>query len=169
MADFDFGTIIYLLLIALVTIMGGRKKKKNPAGNKPAQENSPYGKDVLEEILQQIAGVPQSEEKPKPAYKKPVQDPVFAYSSPQPSKSDPFYSVENHFPIVDAVEPDYFERKQDFFESNKKTMDFDAIMEGGMMSSSIAMDKPNTQPKKRQKIDLRKAVIYSEILNRKSW
>lgn len=169
MADFDFGTIIYLLLIALVTIMGGRKKKKNPVATKPAQENSPYGKDVLEEILQQIAGVPLNEEKSKSVYRETTKETAFAFSAQQQGKSENLFSVENHFPPVDSVEPDYFERKQDFFESNKKTMDFDAIMEGGILSSSAAIDNPIQNEKKRTKINLRKAVIYSEILNRKTW
>jgi hypothetical protein len=169
MADFDFGTIIYLLLIALVTILGGRKKKKTPVDPYPETGNRAPKKDVLEEILQQIVGIPGNEEKPVQPVRRRETMPAYAQPVTKSGQPEYLFSVENNYPPLDAVEQDYFEKKQDFFETNKKTMDFDAIMEGGILSSAEEIEASSNKVRKKTRINLRDAVIYSEIINRKSW
>ncbi len=79
---------------------------------------------------------------------------------------------EEAFPSVPQEEPDYLIVEQQESEpyENEQGYKFEAKNEGGVLINSDLKTETGTQeiiPKKKEGFSLRKAVIYSEILNRK--
>lgn len=165
MADFDFGTIIYLIAIVIATIYGGSKKRKKQRNYQDEPAQAPPKKDYLADLLRefeiQIPAQPDTQVQKSPETGTRKTQPVFV--NPQPETIEAY----NHY--LDKVDEDYFERRKDYFESNKIGMNYDAIMEGGINSHTLGSARQVNSRRTSGKINLKKAVLYSEILNRKQW
>lgn len=170
MPDFDFGTIIYLIIIILATVLGGKKRKKTSAQGSSSQSSKKTGRSLLDELLKELQVQPEVFTAPEAST---AQHPYTRPARTKPA-SDTIYqeSVENNFPsypVIDKVDDDYFERRKDYFESNKITMNFDAIMEGGVAAAKPGAMRTPVYKKAKPKLKLKEAFVYSEILNRKQW
>jgi len=170
MAELDFGTIIYLVIIILATVFGGRKKKKTSSQDIPIKSSRKSGRSFLDELLKELQVQPETVTSPE----QPSRQHPYAPQQKVTSSQNEFYkdSVESNypvFPILDKVEEDYFEKKRDYFESNKVSMNFDAIMEGGVNTALLGSTPPLMYKKAKPKFKLKEAFVYSEILNRKQW
>ncbi len=165
MADFDFGTIIYLIAIVVATIYGGSKKRKKQRNYQDEPVQAPPKKDYLADLLREFEIQIPSQQEPQikvaPEQTTRKTQPVFVNPAPE--------TIEAYNHYLDKVDDDYFERRKDYFESNKIGMNYDAIMEGGINSHTLGSARQITYKKTSGKINLKKAVLYSEILNRKQW
>jgi hypothetical protein len=103
--------------------------------------------------------------------KKKKQIPV---ATEEPKNPENFWDLfrEEAFVPQPKTEPEYFKIEQEESEpyENKQEYKFDAKNEGGTLFNNELKIQPATNKaitKRKEKFPLRKAVIYSEILNRK--
>ncbi len=178
MADFDFSTIVYLILIALVSIFGSRKKKRQ------ARETTPVAPNTAERDTKGRSSVVNFFEQ----LEKNLMDPELATKPEQSSRNNPYlqFLSDDELIVPEVIKNEDVGKAQfgkkyaghdielldddkyaNYFDDNKKVMDFDAILsEARERSLADSIRQPR---KKRMSVDLRKAVIYSEILNRPSY
>lgn len=150
MADFDWGNLLYLLAIILFAVFGSRKKKKPataPYDTEPAESREP---GILERLF--------SEEtyRPQPEY---VQQETEVDWRHQESYDAPFASNEYEEEAVAAKIEKYSYAKSTINNEEDKV---DENPGKGLLPESF----PEIFG---EAFDLRRAVIYSEILNRRSF
>jgi hypothetical protein len=148
-ADFDPGTLIYIIIAVVAAIAGAiQKSNKKSHENKSEPEKKPV--KTWEEILAETLGVPEEEPKipqpvaPAPSASNKVPDIIIPFEKVRPGKdgSDQSY-------LLEGVPSTFVENDDDFIKSTEI--------------------KNINDSEKAPFIDfnLRQAVIYSEILNRK--
>ena len=147
MADFDWGNLLYLAVIIALSILGGRKKKKRkpipyqPVTESQSDSDTGFFEKILGEDVKEFFPNIQNEA-PKPVFE-------HIYDEPSPS------------PIVnDNVKEDFDRRRKIGDKSPRKPqiINEEAIHEDRSEIFDVLKD-----------FDLRKAVIYSEILTPKKY
>lgn len=150
MADFDFSTIIYIVVMILFAILGGRKRKKpqqSPSVQKEYQAppETDTGFDLFEKYFRE--------------------DP-FSVEKPVEKSTDDFMEFE---------EPEHPEMEEaDFVETIRQDIgdplhsQHNKVMEEEHDKIEVIdLDREIDSPV--SDFDIRKAVIYSEILKRKTF
>lgn len=135
----DFSQIIGIIL-AIIFFIASAIRKKNKKNGAPVKENKLS--DVLESFL---GGEIQHEQEPEPDFVTP-------------------YEAE-----VPKYEPVVRENPKSTIHSNEEQSSISSSIGGTL--HSLTKKNPMAKPKEKKKhnIDLRQAVIYSEILNRKEY
>ena len=153
MADFDWGNLLYLLALVLFAVFGGRKKKKRSPVGVPNSENLERENSkpsILEEFLgKDFLGTEKEE----------------AFSDPYEPLS---VEVPDHEPVPQPKE--IFKPSYNAQQSNLFTDEGEPSTENH--SSAPPSSTPTIHPvieALNEPFDIRRAVIYSEILNRKSF
>lgn len=150
MADFDFSNLIYLALIILFSVLGNRKRKK-PREIIQNEGNKNSGNEL--DFLNKWLGVNNNQEDLIP-------EAVYSQNDVQEEKS---------------TAPVWEEQKVDFREAEKTPNSFDSegVSEFDESEKDFDIKSPLDQEIEKRfgldDFDLRKAVIYSEILNRKTF
>ncbi len=144
MADFDFSTIIYLIIMVVFAILGGKRKKKRgpqPQGQGNSQNANPL--DLLSSLF---------DNQPKPAHE--IQYENYDDTSFVESETEMHHETES----------------RDFHKMNKKEKEIDLGSAQEKKNPSVNLGQQIGAEESvinLEEFDVRKAVIYSEILNRK--
>lgn len=150
MADFDFSNLIYLALIILFSVLGNRKRKK-PGKIIQNEENKNLGNEL--DFLNKWLGANTNQEDLIP-------EAVYSQNDVQEEKS---------------TAPVWDEQEVDFSEAKENPVSFVSEGVSAFNESEKEFDKKSPLDQEIEKrfdlddFDLRKAVIYSEILNRKTF
>jgi hypothetical protein len=145
MADFDFSTIIYLVIMIVFAVLGGRRKKK-PVATPSTDDSS--GKQKSENPLDILGKF--FNDQPQVVYETQNYD------------SDEEEFMESEF-VEHHQEHSDVRTSKNIVEINKlrsvKPSVYENIIQDEINSEPVVFDKED--------FDLKKAVIYSEIMNRK--
>ena len=154
----DFGSLIYIVMIIIGFVVSffnnkNKKQKQAPAEAEPGEEPKTSPKREFKNILEEILGGVTEEEdpvtippQPKREARKPAPAPV---PTPAPAKS----------------RPEFLETKSDLTNEWKHQHPKRKVARQ-MADSPITKNEIGKSPKPKVKVDLRKAIIYSEILKR---
>jgi hypothetical protein len=148
-ADFDPGTLIYII-IAVIAAIAGAIKKSNKKSNENKSEPEKKPVKTLEEILSETLGLPVEEPK-VPQTVKPAQ-PSFSPGQKITIPYEQVHHAKNESDqafLHEGVPATFVEHEEDFIKSTE--------IKGINVSEKAAFVDFN----------LKKAIIYSEILNRK--
>ncbi|MEA3444673.1 MAG: hypothetical protein U9R19_08100 [Bacteroidota bacterium] len=153
MADFDFGNLLYVLALILFAVFGSRKKKKPlqtvpPDYTHEQEENNDPG--FFEKIL--------SDEK---YFSQPEEGVV-----QEESGYDQVFQEENEIEKKEAIykNPKFDIKPQEYSQPDNQYKHFDYSTDTITLTTHEKLNEILGGP-----FDLRRAVIYSEILNRKSF
>lgn len=145
-AELDSGTILYIVIAVIAGIASIVQKKKKPEAHVPeTHETTDVPKHPWEDVLTDTFDMPE----PKPA---PTPKPFVQSVQPTVRKK---HTIENSFITSKA----HLEKIEN--EGIASTDDDFDIKSGEIGSSTESLSRPKID------FDLRKAVIYSEVLNRK--
>jgi hypothetical protein len=150
MADFDWGNLLYLLAIVLFAIFGSRKKKKPASASPYENENETQNEPGFFEQLFQEERI-----KPEPAY------------SPQEEENN--WQRRNEYNTPFGQED--FDREEEDMVESKTQHTPEPKVEEEIFKEHLSKD---TSPAILSQVldepfDLRRAVIYSTILERRPY
>ena len=161
----DIGGIIFYIIaaiIGIITTVGKNKKKREAAGKPPPVISETIDKEVFGED-----------------FDRPVRREVFSPEtileeifSEKPEPVVPGYSFEPQEPVKQVFDPvmegDYQEPMAgEFINEGESVTEMMAETDIEEVTDEIAAFALDQQVETEEEFDLRKAVIYSEILNRK--
>ncbi len=152
----DIGNIIYLILIILAGVSGLFKKK--PQKEKPVV-TKPQTTNPWEEIREQLEEIRQDfEQKEVFEVKK---DPTYSYEVPNGSletiSTEKPFSYDDKYNDIKILNNNPVKNKKNYFSDDIKT---DDIFHSDKLNTNDVIQFKDTE-------DVRKAIIYNEILNPK--
>lgn len=175
MADFDFSTIIYLLLIALVSIFGNRKKKRKLEERKLQREQNPYEQpeqksDSFYSIIEQLEKDWLKEEEPAPERRQTASN-QFVRDAAMPDLEEFKEEQAIIHPEEQSLASEYAQFTKDKEQKYADYFDGEGRVKIDRTIHQVVTEKkrkpsPRKGLKGYKNIDLRRAVVYNEILNR---
>lgn len=151
MADFDWGNLIYLAVLILFAVFGGKRKRKRAPASIPDSTYSTGGNETG--LFERIFGEGLSPKTETNSFSSPYEDPEEEESVEPEPKVEPAYKFKDYNAVLSTANDESIIYSQT--ADNKE--------------ENLTTSFPSVQEILNEPFDLRRAVIYSEILKRKSF